>query len=350
MRILPVAASLAALLCTGVAVWLVWQSPGAIDDAGPYRPPATTPGPAVRVRIDPGESPEEIGQRLEDMAVIDSAAQFEVLVALMGYDRMLQAGEYEFDQHTPALQAVYRIRMGQLSPRLVTVVEGWRLEETADAVAAQGVSRDEFLAAAKVGTYDYPFLAGLAEGDSLEGYLFPATYPVGSLDKPEDIVRRMLDAFQQNVPAEVEQKAADLGLTLHEAVTLASIIEREARVPEERPVMAQVFLSRLRLGMPLEADPTVQYAIATPESVRLYGYWKQGLTRSDLEAASPYNTYRFRGLPPGPICSPGLDSILAAVNPADTNYLYFVARPDGSHAFAETLDEHLKNVEKYASQ
>jgi len=350
MRFLPVAASLAAVLCTGAAAWLVWQSPGAIHDAGSYRPRASTPGPAVRVRIEPGESPEEIGRRLEDMAVIDSASQFEVLVALMGYDRLLQAGEYEFDQHTAALEVVYRIRRGQTSPRLVTLVEGWRLEETADAIAAQGIPRDDFLAAAKAGPYDYPFLAELKEGDSLEGYLFPATYPVGSLDKPEDLVRRMLDAFQQNVPAEVEQKAADLGLTLHEAVTLASIIEREARLPEERPVMAQVFLSRLRLGMPLEADPTVQYAIADPQSVRLYGYWKQGLTRSDLESASPYNTYRHRGLPPGPICSPGLDSILAAVNPADTNYLYFVAKPDGSHAFAETLDEHLENVKKYGGQ
>ncbi len=350
MRFLPTVASIAAVVCTGAAAWLIWQSPGVIDDAGPYRPRASTPGPAVRVRIESGESPEEIGRRLEDMAVIDSAAQFEVLVALMGYDRMLQAGEYEFNQHSPALEVVYRIRNGQTSPRLVTVVEGWRLQEIADAFAAQGVPRDEFLAAAEAGLYDYPFLAGLGQDDSLEGYLFPATYPVGSLDKPEDIVRRMLDAFQQNVPAEVEQKAADLGLTLHEAVTLASVIEREARVPEERPVMAQVFLSRLRLGMPLEADPTVQYAIASPESVRLYGYWKQGLTRSDLETASPYNTYRFRGLPPGPICSPGLDSILAAVSPADTNYLYFVAKPDGSHAFAETLSEHLENVERYGSQ
>lgn len=349
MRYLPVTATSIAVLLAAVAVWQVSESPGAIDDVAPYRSPSGTPGPAVRVKVEAGEGPEQIGRRLEEMAVIDSATQFEVLVALLGYDRLLQAGEYEFQQHSPVLQVVYRIRRGQLAAQYVTVIEGWRLAEIADALAAQGVSRDEFLAAATAGPYDFDFLADLEPGESLEGYLFPATYPIGTLQEPSQIVRDMLGAFEQNIPADVRQKGADLGLTLREVVTLASIIEREATLPDERPIMAQVFLSRLRLGIPLEADPTVQYAVADPESVAQYGYWKRELTRTDLETPSPYNTYRYRGLPPGPICSPGRDSILAVVNPADTNYLYFVAKPDGSHAFAETLEEHLENVEKYRS-
>jgi UPF0755 protein len=158
----------------------------------------------------------------------------------------------------------------------------------------------------------------------------------------------MLQAFENNVPPDMAEQAVEGGLTVHQVVTIASIIEREAVVPEERPIMAQVFLRRLREGIPLGADPTVQYAVAEdPASVAAYGYWKTELTRNDLEIDSPYNTYQNRGLPPGPISNPRVDSILAVLNPADTNYLYFVAKPDGSHAFASTLEEHQNNIEMY---
>jgi UPF0755 protein len=134
-------------------------------------------------------------------------------------------------------------------------------------------------------------------------------------------------------------------------LTLASIVEREAQVPDERPIIAGVFLKRLRRGMPLEADPTVQYALGNdPASVARYGYWKQDLTQTDLEVDSPYNTYRNTGLPQGPICNPGLDSIQGVIEPAETDYLYFVARADGSHVFAETLEEHLSNIEQYGGR
>jgi UPF0755 protein len=162
------------------------------------------------------------------------------------------------------------------------------------------------------------------------------------------VITALLRGFESNVPASVAEEAASSGLTLHEVVTLASIIEREAVVPEERPIMAQVFLRRLHEGIPLGADPTVQYAVAEdPDSVEQFGYWKTELTRADLEIDSPYNTYQEQGLPPGPISNPRLDSILAVVNPADTNYLYFVAKPDGSHAFASSLEEHQANIERY---
>ncbi len=138
---------------------------------------------------------------------------------------------------------------------------------------------------------------------------------------------------------------------MNEVVTLASIIEREAKVPSERPIMAQVFLSRLAQAIPLEADPTVQYALAAdPKSVAAYGYWKKELSAVDLRINSLYNTYQVSGLPPGPICSPGLEAIRAVLKPASTHYLYFVAKPDGSHLFAETFEEHLKNIKKAQGQ
>jgi UPF0755 protein len=226
------------------------------------------------------------------------------------------------------------------------VIEGWRLEEIADAVAAQGIAREKFIAAASRTDYPYPFLAGIPAGDALEGYLYPATYTIRTSDTGESLVLKMLDAFSANVPAGIGEQAAALELSPHDVVTLASIIQREAQLPEDKPLMAQVFESRLFLGMTLDADPTVQYAVSEdPASLAEFGYWKAGLTLDDLAYDSPYNTYQYFGLPPGPISNPAVDTMLAVVQPADTNYLYFVARPDGSHVFAETYEEHLANVE-----
>ncbi len=346
---LPYVASLTmGLFLVAAAVWVIVRSPGEIDDVAPYRPPPSPTGEPVEVTVQAGQAPAAIADALERTGVIESDTQFRVLVSLMGYDRLLQAGDYEFARNTPVLDVIYRLRNGVVSTRSVTVIEGWRLEEIADALEAQGIPRDQFLAAADSTDYEYDFLADLPFGATLEGFLYPATYPVRSKDTAETMVRKMLDAFAQNVPAETAQQAQDQGLTLHEVLTLASIIQREAKVAEEKPIMAQVFLTRLRLGMTLGADPTVQYAIAEdPANVEEFGYWKAGLTLDDLEYDSPYNTYLTYGLPPGPICSPAADTILAVLKPSDTNFLYFVAKPDGSHAFAETLDEHRANIEKY---
>lgn len=222
------------------------------------------------------------------------------------------------------------------------------MEQIADAASDIGIIREEFLAAASdPSLYEFEFLSELPPGATLEGYLYPARYSVGRDETAADLVTKMLQAFDENVPAGVRESASKVGLTFYEVLTLASIIEREAQVPEERPVMAQVFLSRLELGIPLEADPTVQYAVSQDAaSVEEFGYWKAELTESDLANESPYNTYVNAGMPPGPIANPRLDSILAVLEPADTNYLYFVARPDGSHVFAETFEEHQQNVQE----
>ena len=353
MRFLPVIAVIVVLGMTAAAVWTVTGSPDLVDEI-PLTPVATPPTTApepILVSVDQGQGVQEIADMLEEAGVIDSAIQFRVLVALLGYDKMLQAGEYELDPDAPALEVVYRMRRGIISPLFVTVIEGWRLEEIADALDEQGViSREDFLDAAVAGNFKFDFLRSLRPATALEGYVFPATYFYRRADSAEDIIQQMLEAMDKNLTPDLRSQARDRGLTVHGVLTLASIIEREAKIQEERPIMAQVFLKRLRLGIPLEADPTVQYALALDaDSVEESGYWNTALTDEDLEIDSLYNTYRLRGLPPAPIAAPRLESILAVIQPADTNYLYFVATGDeaGSHAFAETLEEHQQNVDKY---
>ncbi|MEE8386793.1 MAG: endolytic transglycosylase MltG [Dehalococcoidia bacterium] len=357
MRILAFLATVLVLVMIAATVWTITGSPSLVDEV-PAIPFATPPTPAptpVIISVDEGEGAQEIGDTLEDAGVIESAIQFRVLVELLGYDRLLQAGEYELEPNTPALHVVYRMRRGIVSSLFVTVIEGWRLEEIADALDEQGViTREDFLEAAVAGNFDhveeFDFLGRLRSATSLEGYLFPATYFYRRDDTAEDVIQQMLEATNENFTPELRRQALDQGLTVHGVLTLASIIEREAQVPKERPMMAQVFLTRLRRGMLLEADPTVQYALAEdPENAEEFGYWKTGLTEDDLEIDSGYNTYRSSGLPPTPIAAPRLDSIIAVIEPTDTNFLYFVATgdEDGSHAFAETLAEHLENVEEY---
>jgi UPF0755 protein len=346
-RLVRYGATFIALVLTVVAAWFIYGSADMIDDV--ELGPSVRGGSPITVIVEDGQSPEDIGEALEEAGVIDSATRFKVLVAFMGYDQLLQAGEYEFREGTPALEAIYRMRRGEVSENALTVIEGWRLEEIADAAAEQGIPRDEFIAAAAdPSRHALDFLADLPAGATLEGYLYPARYSVGSEETAADLVTEMLQAFGETVPAGVRESAAQVGLTFHEVVTLASIIEREAQVAEERPIMAQVFLSRLELGMTLDADPTVQYAVSEDAaSVADFGYWKPGLTEDDLLTDSLYNTYVYAGLPPGPIANPRLDSITAVLNPSPTNYLYFVAKPDGSHAFAETFEEHQQNVEEF---
>ena len=183
---------------------------------------------------------------------------------------------------------------------------------------------------------------------SLLGYLLPASYPLQCQASASEMVAAMLDAFTQQVTPEVIAAARSRGLSLDDTVILASVVEREAVIRAEQPVIASVFLNRLKAGLPLQADPTVQFAIANAKPPSgTGGWWKTDLTVADLRVDSPYNTYRNPGLPPGPIANPGIDAIKAVANAATTDYLYFVAKGDGSHAFARTLDEHNANVARY---
>jgi UPF0755 protein len=352
MRFLPLAGILLAIVMVGIGIWQITETPGSVlKEEPPTVLPTATPGESIIITIQEGESAQEVGDNLEDEGVISSGLLFRVLVALQGYEDKLVAGDYEFERGAPTLEVVERIRHGQTAPLVVTIREGLRAEEIAELMEDKKVvSAEDFLEAIKI-WYEFSFLYTKPYWANLEGYLFPDTYFFNRNMTAEEVVQQILENFDQRLDSELRQEASVAGMSVHTVLTLASIVEREAQVAEERPIIAAVFLKRLRRGMPLEADPTVQYALGSdPASVARYGYWKEDLTQADLEVDSPYNTYRNTGLPRGPICNPGLDSIEAVVRPAQTDYLYFVARADGSHVFAETLEEHLRNIEQYGGR
>lgn len=344
---------LAAML--GVGVWLLSETPGTLVNEPPGRlgPTPNAEDEAIVIVVEQGDTADDVAAKLADAGVIESARLFRVLASLIGVSDDLIAGEYEFGQGESALTTVRRISQGVTSPLVVTIREGLRAEEVAELLERRDVvAADEFLRALG-DQYRASFLAAMPPESSLEGFLFPATYGFSREAGGHDVVQQLLDAFDQRYREDILPRlvAAGGSLSLRQIVTLASIIEREAQVPEERPVIASVFLNRLQAGALLQADPTVQYAVAAdPDSVEQFGYWKQELTLTDLAIDSAYNTYVNVGLTPGPIASPGLDSLLAALEPAGTNFLFFVACTDGSgrHAFAETLEEHNRNVQATA--
>lgn len=341
----------AAAVAVALAAWQVAQSPGAAL-------PAQTPPPAaslvstepVTITVEEGEGAEAIASKLKRAGVIRSALLFRVLAALEGVENRLGAGEYRLQKGMAAAQVLDLLRQGVTALGFVTIREGLRAEEVAALLEKAGVvPREEFLRAV-AGDYraEFDFLADLPAEATVEGYLFPDTYNFPQDATAAAVVRQMLANFDRRFGPTLRREAAQAGLSLHQAVTLASIVEREAHLPSERPLIASVFLLRLALDMQLAADPTVQYALTNdPASVASHGYWKRDLTVEDLQVSSPYNTYRNLGLPPGPIANPGLASLTAVARPTPTSYLYFVAKPDGSHAFAETLEEHQQNAWRY---
>lgn len=301
--------------------------------------------------VRPGETAALIGERLQAAGLIKNALGFRLIAEGKGVAGDLAVGEYELSPSMRPSEIIAIVAGGRtkLGP-LVTFPEGWRAEEIAERVASKGIgTAPEFMVLVRDGKADSPLLASRPVGASLEGYLFPDTYTADTKTTPASLEKRMVAQFEAKFTPAMRDKAAAQGMTLHQIVTLASIIEREAVIPSERPLMAGVFYNRLKAEMKLDTDPTVQYAVANadPASVKANGWWKSELTQQDLAIDSPYNTYKYPGLPPGPICNPGLASLEAAVAPTTSDYLYFVAKSDGSHAFAKTLDEHNQNVAKY---
>ena len=313
------------------------------------KPLTYKPGDSVTVEIRQGDNAEIIAERLKSAGVIDNTDLFGELVALEGLQDHLAAGQYDFNKNMAVADIITRLHDGDVGAIKVTIPEGKRVEEVAAIVQGAGlVSAQDFLSAAQAGHYNYDFLTGVAPGSSLEGYLFPDTYNFPRHNKPEDVVNAMLKDFNQRLTPEMRAGFAQQGLSVKQAVTLASIVEREAQLSTERPTIASVFLNRIREGMPLQADPTVQFALAAnAQNVARYGWWKQDLTLVDLKQTSPYNTYLQTGLPPGAIANPGQASLEAVAHPAQTNYLYFVAKGDGSHVFAATFAEQQTNIARY---
>ena len=328
-------------------------SPGAV--AGRLRQdeanaPLATPAVAVKFSVDAGMSAGEIGDALSEAGVLTDSSRFRVLLGLAGGGSNLKAGCYVFTSDTPASEVLRRLRAGATAASLIPIPEGLRIEQIGEiAVRAKLATREEWDAAIASARPQSPAHQP-PPGASLLGYLLPASYPIECRASAEQLVGAMLEAFEKQVTPDLIAEAERQGLSLHEVLTLASIVEREAQLKSEQPLVASVFRNRLEEGMQLQADPTVQFAVATPESVAKDGWWKRELTLDDLAVRSPYNTYRVAGLPPGPIANPGIDAIKAVIRPAKTDYLYFVAKGDGSHVFAPTLDEHNANVKRYLSQ
>jgi len=309
--------------------------------------PVSDDATVVSFHIDAGETPATIGARLQNMGLIRDEQLFRLLVRYWGVDDRLEAGDYQLRRDMTMEEIVVALQHGVAQTKTITIPEGWRLEQVAQLAAREGiVSEDEFLRLARNGNFDFDFLRDRPEGiTSLEGYLFPDTYQVGQDASTAAFIEMLLRNFGQRVTPEMRQQVSQSKMTLYQVVTLASIVEREAVMDEERPVIASVFLNRLAKGMYLQADPTVEYAKGfSTES----GRWWNPMQQEDAQSVkSPYNTFLYPGLPPGPICSPGLASIKAVLEPADTPYLFFVAKGDGSHVFAVTYEEHLENVFKY---
>jgi peptidoglycan lytic transglycosylase G len=279
----------------------------------------------------------EIAQQLADNGIIRSPLAFVALALTRGTARSLKAGEYEIPRGATLVAVLELLEVGKVKPHLVMVRGGATVRELARQLEAEGLARaPEVLQVAQSAA----FAQGLGiEAEGLEGYLFPDTYRVTKGMRIEEILGRMVQRFREKIGTpETLARAREQGLTLHGLVTLASIIEKESGVSEELPIIAGVFWNRLKRDMPLQADPTVAYAV---------GKDGRAPTREDLQVDHPFNTYRNRGLPPGPIGSPGRAAVDAALAPAPVPYLYFVATDDHRHHFSATLDEHNQAVARY---
>ena len=322
------------LLSVGAAA-LVWQELLARLDA----PHPGIAGAGVFVDVEPGDSVPVIANRLVTAGVVAEEWLFRLAVRRSGRDRELQAGEYYFDAPVSPLAAVAKIADGRVHLRPITFPEGLTLPEMAAIVERNGLGSEAAFAAAASRT---ALVADLdPDATDLEGYLFPETYSLPRHATADDLVEAMVAQFRVVFNDDLRTRAAERDLSVRETVTLASVIQKETGSGAEHGLVSAVFNNRLRRGMPLQSDPTVIYALERA------GRYDGNLTRSNMQIDSPYNTYRYGGLPPGPIAAPGRDVLEAALNPADAAYLYFVSRNDGTHAFANTLREHNRNVREF---
>jgi UPF0755 protein len=291
------------------------------------------------VEIPQGAASAEIRRRLLEAGVVSDEVTLRTALWWSGRSRSLQAGEYRFDQPMSALAVIEKIASGDVYTQRLTFPEGLTIAEMAKVFESRGFGpAREFVKAASDGS----LVKDLdAKASDLEGYLFPETYPLPRRADASRVVGMMVDRFRSLYDETLRARAKELGMTTRQVVTLASLIEKETARADERPLVAAVYRNRMMRGMGMQADPTVVYALMKA------GKYNGNIRREDLSFDSPYNTYRYPGLPPGPIAAPGRASIDAALAPADVPYLYFVSRNDGSHVFATTLTEHNANVYQY---
>jgi UPF0755 protein len=308
----------------------------------PYRGYAT---PEQLVEIPPGLGSTSIGNRLIAAGVIRDDLTYRAALWLSGDARRLQAGEYRFSRPMTAAEVIGQIARGEVDRLRVTFPEGLTIAEMSKLFESTGLGAAADFTAAAAAPGNVALVEPIdPDARDLEGYLFPDTYSVPRQTDAALLVRLMVERFKKVATDALQAEARARGWTVRQMVTLASLVEEETSRPEERPIVAAVYANRLRIGMALQCDPTVIYALQRA------GTYTGNLRRDDLAFDSPYNTYRYPGLPPGPIAAPGKTSLEAVARPADVDYLYFVSRNDGSHAFARTLTEHNRNVQRYQVQ
>lgn len=285
------------------------------------------PGKSVTVIIPEGSGAGQAAQALKEKHIIISSVWFKALVKLTGSGKKIMPGEYTFRQYMSAEETLWRIlHSTYINNVRVVIPEGWRMEQIAERLAANGVT-------------DKKQFEDLVRKEALEGYLFPSTYFFKKNTPAREVINLLKSEFDRQVRP-LFAKGFPAGLDEGRVLVLASIVEREAAISSERPLIAAVYLNRHYKRMPLEADPTVQYAIGYYE--KDHSYWKKRLTYKDLEVKSAYNTYKVKGLPPGPICNPGAASVSSVFNPAQIDALYFVADRKGKHIFNLSFSEHKK--------
>jgi UPF0755 protein len=305
--------------------------------------PRDVNGAEQTFKVEQGESVNSIASHLELAGLVRDAEAFRSYLIYSGLDKTIQAGEYQLSAAMSAIDIARELQ--DATPEQVTfnILPGWRMEEIAASLPTSGliIPPEEFLTVARSPHPDYEFLAGAT---TTEGFLFPDSYIVPRGVTTEELVNGFIRNFALRLTLDIKNEYERQGLTVYQAVTLASLVEREAVQDEEQPLIASVYLNRLNIGMKLDADPTVQYALGY--SLIQQSWWTSPLTLIDLQVNSPYNTYLNTGLPPTPIASPGLDALRAVAFPAESTYLYFRAKCDksGFHNFSETFDEHLANA------
>jgi len=324
------------VLLVGVVIgggWLAWRHLTLVNE--PFRGFAAA---EQFVEIAPGTGPQAIGRLLVDAGVVPDTLTWRIAVARSGAATRLKAGEYRFADAASPAQVIARLERGDVYLRTVTFREGLTIRQMAALYERAGLgAASEFVEASR----QADLIRGLdPAARNLEGYLFPDTYRFPRGTGEREIAAALVAGFRARWEREIRPLLAPGDHRgPRELVILASLVEKEARLDEERPLVAAVYANRLRLGIGLYADPTLIYGL------KLAGRWDGDLRRRDLESDSPWNTYRVTGLPPGPICSAGAASLRAAARPADSPYLYFVSRNDGTHVFSTTLAEHNRNVE-----
>lgn len=290
----------------------------------------------VEVKVERGETLSSIGRRLKDHGVVSNERLFSLWARLWGLDKKIHWGLYRFNLPLPPRQVLNQMLLGRGLFHRVTVPEGLTVKEVAELLEKGAIANKDRLLT-EAANPEFLSLVEL-EGKGVEGYLFPDTYYFTPFVTERDILLAMVEQFWQTFSRRLEEQAEDIGLSLHQVVTLASLIEKETGLDAERSLISAVFHNRLKSKILLQSDPTVIYGLK-----RFSGT----LTRKDLQNRSPYNTYLISGLPPGPICNPGLASLKAALFPAQVPYLYFVSKNDGSHVFSVSLVEHNRAVRMY---